>query len=163
MNLRKIKESDLKACAELYALVFSSAPWSEAWNQENSLDRIEHIFQSKGFVGILAYENEVLGFAIGTSEPFYYGSAFYLRDMCTRPNKQGKGIGKRILQYLEDELISRCVKNIYLTTERNIPAAKLYERSGYQYLKNNGFFSKTLKSQPNKLTIYVVFSSQASA
>jgi len=146
MKLRIIEASDLGACAELYALVFSSGPWNEAWNQENSLDRIEHIFQSRGFVGVLAYDDEVLGFAIGNFEPFYYGSAFYLRDMCTRPSEQGKGIGKRILQQLENELMSHCVKNVYLTTERNIPAAKLYENSGYQYLENNGFFSKALNS-----------------
>ena len=60
MITRYIEFDDLEKISELYCSVFSMPPWNEPWTIENSKHRLEHIFVSKGFVGLLIEENKVL-------------------------------------------------------------------------------------------------------
>tara|TARA_Y100001949_G_C15955588_1_gene316804 strand:+ start:900 stop:1340 length:441 start_codon:yes stop_codon:yes gene_type:complete len=146
MILRNIQEADIDACALLFAQVFSSEPWNEEWNKEFASERISHFFQSKGFIGVLAEDDGIIGFALGNTEPFYFGSMFYLREMCTHRNLQKQGVGNKILGALEAELCSHKVKSIYLTTERAIPAAKFYQKNGFSYSEKMGFYAKRINS-----------------
>lgn len=149
MSIRPIQESDLKACARLYAEVFSSAPWNEAWSEELAFERLIHFYHSKGFVGVLAKSEEVTnsvsGFVLGNTEPFYYGTLFYLREMCTKPNQQNKGVGAKLLSALETGLHDQEVKSIYLATEREIPAASFYQKHEFKLSEEMGFYAKRIE------------------
>lgn len=146
MKIRVIKRNDIEKCAQLYAEVFSSEPWHENWSPSLAYERLMHFYDSKGFVGVLAEEKEIFSFALGNIEPFYSGAFFYLREMCTKPNAQNQGIGKKTIKSLEDTLASMEVKNIYLITERSIPAANFYTACGFDLSADMGFYSKTIKS-----------------
>ena len=146
MKLRAIKKSDIQACATLFSEVFSSEPWGESWSEDLAIDRLSHFYESKGFMGVLAESDGILGFALGNTEPFYFGPMFYLREMCTLPKLQNQGIGNKIINNLEKELISSNVHSIYLTTERDIPAASFYQNSGFRYSKEMGFYAKRINS-----------------
>lgn len=149
MNIRPIQESDLKACARLYVEVFSSEPWNEAWTEELAFERLVHFYQSKGFVGVLAESeevaNDVIGLVLGNTEPFYYGTLFYLREMCVKSNQQNKGVGAKLLYALEAGLHDQEVKSIYLATEREIPAASFYQKHGFKLSEEMGFYAKRIE------------------
>ena len=104
------------------------------------------LYESKGFVGILAESDGAIGFALGNTEPFYFGSMFYLREMCTQTNLQKNGIGSEIIHALERELSLNNVHSIYLTTEREIPAAEFYKKKGFKYSDQMGFYVKRTNS-----------------
>jgi len=140
---RGIEKSDIEPCALLFMRVFSSTPWSEGWSAEAAFERLNHFYQSKGFVGVLAETDDVVGFSLGNIEPFFFGSMFYLREMCTEASLQNQGVGRRILCTLEKELNSSSVKSIYLTTERSIPAANFYQNNGFTYSEKMGFYTKS--------------------
>lgn len=142
MIFRKILKEDIETCSELFAQVFSSAPWNEPWDINSAHERLLHFYQSKGFIGIVAEHNGIAGFALGNTEPFHFGSLFYLREMCTHTNLQSKGIGSDILHALEQELSLNKVNSIYLTTEREIPAADFYTKKGFKYSDKMGFYAK---------------------
>lgn len=146
MILRKIEKDDIEACAALFAKVFSAEPWSEPWNTDLANKRLSHFYESKGFIGILAESDGVIGFALGNTEPFHFGSMFYLREMCTESNIQNKGVGSDIFKALEHELMLNKVQSIYLTTEREIPAAEFYKNKGFKYLDQMGFYAKRINS-----------------
>lgn len=147
MILRNIEEDDIEICAELFMQVFSSDPWNEEWSIVFANERLSHFYQSKGFFGVLAEEqNSVVGFALGNTEPFYFGSMFYLREMCIKTKLQNKGVGKEILKALEDELLTKKINRIYLTTERDIPAASFYQKNGFNYSEKMGFYAKRTNS-----------------
>ncbi len=146
MRLRSIQETDIEACAILFTEVFSSEPWSEGWNKNFALERLLHFFESKGFVGILAENEGVVGFALGNTEPFYCGSMFYLREMCTQTDIQNQGVGSKILEALEESLSSKGVQRIYLTTQRAIPASDFYQNNGFSYSDKMGFYAKRVSS-----------------
>ena len=57
-----------------------------------------------------------------------------------------QGIDGEILEALENVLIYEDVKSIYLTTERAIPAAKFYQKNGYNFSEKMGFYAKNVNS-----------------
>jgi GNAT superfamily N-acetyltransferase len=146
MKIRLIKEKDIEECANLYAHVFSSEPWNEQWTTEHAYRRLSHFYKSMGFVGMLLEDKRILSFALGNWEPFYFGNMFYLREMCTDTNVQSKGLGSKVYSALENELRANAINSIYLTTEREIPAANFYQNHGFNYSEQMGFYAKRLNS-----------------
>ena len=146
MEIREIIQNDLNICAEIFSRTFSSEPWNEKWSTTSALERLEHFYLSKGFYGIVAEEDTVVGFVVGNSEPYYTGSIFYLREMCTDIDYQCKGVGKQLLLCLEDNLKSKLIHDIYLLTERNLPAAHFYQNRGFKIDENTGSYSKRINS-----------------
>ncbi len=144
MQIRTIQEEDIENCAKLYVQTFTSSPWNESWSYSTALERLSHFYQSKGFIGILAEDQDVVSFALGNTEPFYSGLFFYLREMCTKQDLQNNGIGKKVFQALETTLQLLDTKSIYLTTERGIPAAGFYLSCGFTHNNNMGFYSKNI-------------------
>jgi len=145
MILRNIEGRDIKRCADLYSQVFSSMPWNEAWSTDLAIERLSHFYASKGFIGVLVEEKQdIMGFALGNTEPYYFGSIFYLREMCIKTKLQNQGFGKRILLALEQELSASKIDRLYLTTERAIPAAKFYQQNGFKHSETMGFYAKQL-------------------
>lgn len=142
---RNIEDNDIKRCADLYSQVFSSKPWNEEWNTDLAMERLSHFYHSKGFIGVLAEEKQdVMGFALGNTEPYYFGSIFYLREMCIKTKLQNQGLGKITLKALKKELSANKINKLYLTTERAIPAANFYQQNGFKHSEKMGFYAKQI-------------------
>lgn len=147
MILRKIESSDIVPCAVLFAEVFREAPWNEPWSQKSAKERLAHIYDSKGFVGLLIEkENNIVGFVLGNVEPFAEGDAFYLREMCIRNEEQGKEYGKRLVASLHSELAAQKVARSYLITRRNGLAATFYLATGYSYEEHEAVYEASINS-----------------
>lgn len=144
METRPIEKKDIEKCAKLYAQVFSGKPWSEPWTQEHAYGRLSHFYHSMGFLGVLLEDENILGFALGNWEPFYFGDMFYLREMCTAPQVQSQGIGSQVYSALEKELVRNSIESIYLTTEREIPAASFYKKQGFNFSEQMSFYTKRI-------------------
>ena len=140
--VRELKAGDLMACSELYSQVFSGPPWSENWDKEKAYERLSHFQRSEGFIGLIAEDKQIRGFVLGNAEPFLDGHWFYLREMCVSIENQGQGIGTNLIKQLRVNLESNKVKNIYLATDRNIPAANFYEKNGFFQEEKMGFYYK---------------------
>jgi len=143
VKYRNIEKEDLESCANIYSEVFSAEPWSESWNKQMALERL-HFYDSKGFVGVIAESDKKIGFVLGNIEPFYYGSIFYLREMCVVVSMQSKGLGSKLLLALESDLKKRSVKSIYLATERNISASHFYLKNSFSVSEETSFYEKKI-------------------
>lgn len=146
MKIRQIQNQDIESCAKLFSTVFSDSPWKESWSQEAAFQRLAHFYESKGFEGVVAEGDGIVGFALGNVEPFYFGDIFYLREMCVCTNLQKAGCGQKILAALEGHLASKGVHSIYLTTEKQIPAAAFYQKNGFNFKEVMGFYAKRIGS-----------------
>ena len=142
--VRELKADDLMACSDLYSQVFSGSPWSENWNKEKAYERLSHFQRSEGFIGLVAEDEKIKAFVLGNAEPFLDGYWFYLREMCVSRKIQGQGVGTKFLNKLNETLETHKVKNIYLATDRNIPAAKFYEKNGFIQKDKMGFYYKSV-------------------
>ena len=145
MLIRSIESEDIESISDLYASVFSSPPWNEPWNFEKAKLRLEHIFLSKDFVGLLVeIEESVEAIILGNSEPFLSEKTFHLREMCVNPKLQGTGIGQRLIQRLHEKLKELDVSGVYLTTRNDIKAANFYRKNGYKLEMNQGVYELSL-------------------
>ncbi len=144
MKIRKIELDDISLCAQLFSQVFSSSPWNESWNKESAGKRLLHFYESKGFIGILAERDGIVGFALGNSEPFYFGNMFYLREMCIVNDLQQQGLGKKLYLALERELSLAKIHSIYLTTHRETLASNFYVNNGFKASEKMGFYAKCI-------------------
>jgi ribosomal protein S18 acetylase RimI-like enzyme len=91
-------------------------------------------------VYILSVGREIRGFAI--IQPFgtFRG---YIQTLCIHPGFQGRGYGKRLLQFSEEE-IARYSPNVFIcVTSTNKRAYDLYLRSGFELVGELKDFLKT--------------------
>ncbi|MFH9353357.1 GNAT family N-acetyltransferase [Kitasatospora sp. NPDC017646] len=77
---------------------------------------------------LLHHEGEPIGMGriIGDG-----GTAFQIVDVCVHPAHQGKGLGKRIVAALTEELDRRAPATAYVSLIADGPARILYERFGF--------------------------------
>jgi len=64
--------------------------------------------------------------------------------MCIRSGLQRSGIGSKLFSELENTLIEKQIKSIYLTTQHNIPASQFYQKMGFKISAEMRFFSKRI-------------------
>ncbi|MFG2302512.1 GNAT family N-acetyltransferase [Actinacidiphila glaucinigra] len=59
------------------------------------------------------------------------GTAFQIVDICVHPEHQGRGLGRRIMAALTDELERRAPATAYVSLIADGPARHLYEKFGF--------------------------------
>ncbi len=73
---------------------------------------------------------------IGTVSGLPEEDRFYVRSMAVRPDAQGRGIGRRLLEPLEAFARDKGFERMYLYTTHVLPDAKrLYEKNGFYVLR----------------------------
>ncbi len=133
MNIKQITEPQLQECVQLYQQTFSGEPWNEPWTEERAFERLNHFYQSRGFIGLGAWNEEgCCAFTLGNREPFLDRQAFYLREMCVKPDFQRQGIGRRLLVALHGLLKESGLARIYLLTNHDYAAYDFYKKIGYK-------------------------------
>jgi GNAT superfamily N-acetyltransferase len=105
--------------------------------QFNGTDNIKHV--------VVAYENGV-AVGCGAFREFKEGTA-EIKRMFVREDFRDKGIGKLILQELEDWVLELSFLRCILETGRNRPEAMaFYERNQYREISNFGPYQGVINS-----------------
>ncbi|KAI93706.1 hypothetical protein T281_15100 [Rhodomicrobium udaipurense JA643] len=125
--LRPLKPENTKA---LGAAMAEIPPWSVVnWSAPSiaaslqreipALTRFE-VLQDRRLAGIVAIQN-----------PFLHGP--YLQLFCVLPEFQGRGLGHRLLQWIEDEAHKGGARQLWLCVSTfNTRAEALYRRFGFE-------------------------------
>lgn len=84
---------------------------------------------------VLEHEGEAIGMGriIGDG-----GTAFQIVDICVHPAHQGRGLGKRIMATLTEELERRAPATAYVSLIADGPARFLYEKFGFADTAEHG-------------------------
>lgn len=130
---------------EIYALAFESGKFSRFKLDPNfSPTEFEKLYEkwvdnsyTKEFAdGVLIYKekNSILGFV--TYKVWDGYAAIGLIGVC--PKHQGKGIGKKLIQAVENELANIGVDELRIPTQlQNEKACLFYVKMGYEIIENN--------------------------
>jgi aminoglycoside 6'-N-acetyltransferase I len=130
-NIFSIKNEHIIKCSELYIKVFNAEPWNDKWTLGTAHKRLNDIYISPNFEGILYLEyGKVKGAIFGNYEQFYDGVHYNLREMFVSNESQGKGIGSNMLNVMEKRLRELGVTTIFLFTSKG-------NKTSTFYLKNN--------------------------
>jgi ribosomal protein S18 acetylase RimI-like enzyme len=84
---------------------------------------------------VLRYEGEPIGMGriIGDG-----GTAFQVVDICVHPAHQGRGLGRRVMAALTEELERRAPATAYVSLIADGPARFLYEKFGFADTAGHG-------------------------
>ncbi|MFI1187583.1 GNAT family N-acetyltransferase [Streptomyces californicus] len=84
---------------------------------------------------VLRHEGEPIGMGrvIGDG-----GTAFQIVDICVHPAHQGRGLGRRIMAALTEELERRAPATAYVSLIADGPARFLYEKFGFADTAGHG-------------------------
>ena len=131
-NIINIKNEHILKCSELYIKVFNAEPWNDKWTLGTAHKRLNDIFISPNFQGVLYLENgQIKGAIFGNYEQFYDGVHYNLREMFISNELQGKGIGSKLLKELENRLRALDVTTIILFTSKENKTSKFYLNNNF--------------------------------
>ena len=145
--LRDLKATDVASIHEINkdALGYDSSPEKTA-SQLAKLSQDPHHF-------LLGYEDdtshELLGYVHAeVYESLYSKAGFNILALAVLPQRQGKGIGKALLEGLEQETKRRGYEFIRLNSaDHRIGAHTFYEKVGYTCDKMQKRFIKLIKGE----------------
>lgn len=117
------------------------------WHKHNQarcivIQSIDKVIQ--GYAILILDADKIKGFY----EPFSYklDDCAYLAQVVVNPANQGTGLGKLLMEILENLCVYHGKKHLLLEVHSLTPAYQFYRHSGYQLDFYQAFMSKTLKS-----------------
>ena len=135
VDLSLMHLEDLEAVASIYQQTFNAPPWNEDWEVEAACKRLTAILSAANGLGVLASRDGTpMAFALGYLETWVSGSHFQLKEMCTAPGAQRKGIGTSLLEFLLRTLKEQGVVQVFCETRAGVAAEAFYRRAGFRTL-----------------------------
>ena len=142
-----IREMIMEDIDELSALYYDF--WNEESDSQMMKQEFHNLIDNKDYIFLSAISNGILAGAVmgivchelyGKCKPF-----LVMEDFIVRSNCRNKGIGKKLLEKLEEIAEERGCSQIQFITEANrYNTIKFYEKCGYESNKNIGFKKKFL-------------------
>lgn len=131
--IRKMERGDLLPCGEIYARAFPQEHWGIDWTQENAAAYLQDFFEQKKFVGyVYEEEGQVLGCVFALRRICGSREEMYIQEMAVLPQRQGRGIGRQLLDTVGAYCREQKLAGMVLYTSSHAPAAKFYEKNGFQ-------------------------------
>ncbi len=129
MKIVKASINHLEDCLEI--VTKSELGTAYFTNQEQAYDRLKGGIE-KGEVHVALNDNqEVLGFA-WICPTGMFAKFPYLRTIAVKEELRGKGLGKKLLHFFEQQHASSTDQVYLLVSDFNKKAKKLYESVGYK-------------------------------
>ena len=145
-EFKVLDESYLDLMANLYKDSFMGEPWNDNWSDPVQLN--EYIKEISCHYNSLNYglfiDGKLSALSIGLIRHWWEGTNYNIEELCVSPNLQGKGIGTRFLEMIEEDIKKRGLKGIFLQTDLDKPSYKFYLKNGFEELdKHVSFYKKT--------------------
>ncbi len=131
--LRKFSWSDLDECVELYKKVFSAHPWYDEWRSSGQVRiYLNELISNPVFKGfIIREDSKVVAVCMGRSRSWWMGKEFYVDEFFVENERQGNGIGTKLLDYVTGILSKEGYRRLILLTNKEIPAETFYLKKGF--------------------------------
>ena len=146
MKLKRMSIEDKEAIEVLFSDVFIGEPWNDDWSDREQLDQyIEDLCgQSYSLTYGLYDGNELIGLSMGYIKHWYTGTEYIINELCIKTDHQGNGVGTLFLTQIEKDIMEMGLKQVFLLTDRDVPAYEFYKKNGYVEVSNLVPFAKSL-------------------
>lgn len=143
-DFKRIGVNEIESIKELFIGVFTIEPWNDDWSNQKQLDL--YLFDLVGQSNSLTYglyeDGKLIGVSMGHIRHWYSGTEYYIDELCIQTNKQGNGIGTLFLKEIEKGIKEIGLVQIFLQTERSVPAYGFYQKNGFYELNDQVSFVK---------------------
>ena len=143
MKIRKATKKDFK---EIFSMIKEEylKHYKEKWTEKNSLKTLNY-YGMIGKIFVIEIGGEVAGFVILREEYYNNRKSVMVEELVVRGDIQRKGIGRKLMNFVEEYCKNNKVKYIWLITGKKVDAFKFYKELGYKYGEDTAYFSKELR------------------
>ena len=141
-ELREYSINDFAEIKALFKNVFTSPPWNEDWSNDEQLDNyLKDLMEVRTPLILgLVEDDALIGISIGNIRHWYKGTEYHIEELCIRTDMQGRGYGSKFMTLIEAYLKEHGFDQIFLQTERTVPAYKFYKSLGFDELTDHVSF-----------------------
>lgn len=143
MKIRKATKKDSNKIAELINKEYSKPPYKEPWKKADAIKTFEY-FSKIGSIYVLI-NKEIVGFIIFRIEDYNGSKGIMIEDLVIGSNFQGKGYGRKLVEYVEDLGRKQKIKGVWLLASKEAPAYPFYKKIGYKINEKMVVFGKVLE------------------
>ena len=138
LEIKQLSIENIEEIKTFYRDVFTIEPWNDDWSDEEQLHQYitDIIGNRNSLVFGLFKEEKMVGISLGRILHWYAGTQYYIDEFCIKTSLQGAGLGTQFLDMIIDDIKARGIKQIYLQTDRTLPAYKFYQKNGFSLLEN---------------------------
>ena len=138
LEFRKFNGKDIDKCAKLFKEVFSDYPWYDEWvSIEQAKNYLRELIENPVFEGFVVYEGfEVVAVCLGRRKSWWIGKEFFIDEFFVSNEKQGNGVGTKLMNYVKYSLIKEDYARLILLTNKGIPAEEFYVKNGFYTNEN---------------------------
>ena len=146
MILKQLSIDDKEAIKDLFISVFTDEPWNDDWSDSKQLDQYIEDLCGQGYS--LAFglydDGELIGLSMGYIKHWYTGTEYIINELCIKTDRQGSGAGSFFLTQIEKAIKEMGLKQIFLLTDRDVPAYHFYKKNGYAEVSSLVPFAKSI-------------------
>ena len=147
IEIKELTMDNFEEIKALFRSVFMAPPWNDDWSDDNQLTNyLLDLMGVRTPLDLGLYENgELVGISLGGIKHWWGGTEYYIEELCIKTELQGRGLGKEFIKGIEKLLPSKGVTQIFLMTERTVPAYSFYKGLGFKELSDHVSFFLDLK------------------
>ena len=144
MELKVLSLEDRKMITDLFTDVFTNEPWNDDWSDRKQLDAYITDLTGQSYSLTLGYfdGDRIMGLSMGYIKHWYSGTEYVINEFCVDRHSQGKGIGTAFMKAIEAYLSEKGICQIFLLTDKDVPAHTFYQHNGFTEQIGNVAFAK---------------------
>jgi len=144
LKIKKATRKDIKEIGKLMLEEFSKPPFNERVSLNSVIKSLNYDFKI-GKIYIAVESKEIIGVVNFCIEQYWEGSVIIIEDLAVKEEFKKKGIGKSLMEFVEEFARKNKIGAIYFSTNKKSKAVRFYEKLGYKVEKDTIFMGKKLK------------------
>ncbi len=147
MELKVLTVQDREIITELFLDVFTHEPWNDDWSDAEQLRAYiadltgQHYSLTLGFFD----QDRLAALSMGHVKHWYTGTEYIIEEFCVARTMQRKGIGASFMKAIASYLAGRGIRQVFLQTEKDMPAYSFYLHNGFRELTGHVSFAKRIE------------------
>ena len=143
-HIVKLDETNYADIKALFRSVFMAPPWNDDWSDDAQLDNyLKDLIEVRGALVLGLYEDDrFIGVSIGKIKHWCRGTEYFIEELCISNEEQHKGYGQMFFGLIEEYLSNMNINQIFLMTDRHMPAYMFYKKQGFKELTELASFFK---------------------
>ena len=144
IRIQELSTADLEQIKDLFRRVFMSPPWNDDWSDDEQVTRyLVELMEVRGPLILGLYDNDsFIGVSIGKIKHWCRGTEYFIEELCIDCDQQHKGYGKEFFRLIELYLKDIGINQIFLMTDRHMPAYDFYRKLGFDEVTELASFFK---------------------
>jgi|APSaa5957512622_1039677.scaffolds.fasta_scaffold00425_21 ribosomal protein S18 acetylase RimI-like enzyme len=139
MKIRKAKKTDLKKVVELFLEESSKKPYSQNYSLKDAKKRVGDMFNF-GTIYLAFVDKKIVGFISMAGEG---KEDIYIDEFWLKTEYQRKGIGSKLLVFIQKEYKKVGAKTISVMTSKKAGAFKFYKKFKFKEDKSEVILKNT--------------------